>query len=402
MLAFLVPLVFSISRPARADEADMMVAVNCDQKATIATLRFLTYYPESEPAPPGELYDAESFPRYDDHRRPRVVCDFGGGKTVSITVGINPYHLDSANATIHVGHVETVSAPFYTFPTDRPNYATDVRVVFSSATKAKVCVNNAPCRTLDPTAPNPEARVEPSFDCAKASAPLDLLICHDPWLPAYDRRMADVFRQLIRPTGLVPGVTDAERSAFMTKHRAWLKSRASACGIPDHGSLSPNAPMGKALDCLADLYDDYTTELSKLMAKHLSSAPALTTLLGTWSDKCGERDPRAFVLTLSKAKDGTIAVETFPNWTAFADIDTINQYTLADLSATPDGGLSLILLNKMAPDQRSQATLARREGRLRLWSLIGDDDYEYVKEATAQVNRGTGMVAPWMARCPTQ
>lgn len=385
----------------------MTVAVNCDQKAITATLRFFTYDPASEPTPPGELHDAESFPRYDDHRRPRIVCDFGGHKTISITVGINPYHLDSTNATIYVGDVEAASALFYTTADDRPHNDTDMMVVFTSPKAAKICVNTTPCETLDLTAPGPQApgtpaKAAPSFDCAKASAPLDLLICRDPWLPEYDQRMAEVFRQMTRQTGLVPGVTDAERSTFMTNHRAWLKSRASACGIPDHGALSPDIPMGKALGCLAELYDDYTTELSKLMAKHLASAPAVTALLGTWSDTCGERDPRAFVLTLSKAKDGTIAVETFPNWTAFADIDTINQYTLADLSATPDGGLSLVLLNKMALDQRTQVVLAQDGGKLRLWSLTGDDGATYVNEATALMNRGTGMVAPWMTRCPTK
>ena len=86
----------------------------------------------------------------------------------------------------------------------------------------------------------------PSFDCAKASAPLDKLICSDPPLADLDRRLATTFRQRME--------TAADRDELLGQQRIWLKARAPSCGLAAEGELPEGQIAVTATNCIAQLY----------------------------------------------------------------------------------------------------------------------------------------------------
>lgn len=86
-----------------------------------------------------------------------------------------------------------------------------------------------------------------SFDCAKARAPVELLICGDDEMAALDRQMGELYKSY-RST-----LSEDGRKNLLQRQRAWGKERLTECDIPAKGNLSPEK-RAKARDCLANLY----------------------------------------------------------------------------------------------------------------------------------------------------
>lgn len=84
-----------------------------------------------------------------------------------------------------------------------------------------------------------------SFDCAKASAPVEKLICSDTALAALDREMAMLFT-----AGRQALDGEAERLSHLQEQRAWLKARLATCQIPVSGEL--RGDIGAMRSCLVD------------------------------------------------------------------------------------------------------------------------------------------------------
>lgn len=102
------------------------------------------------------------------------------------------------------------------------------------------------------------ARAAAGFDCAKATRPIEKLICGDPDLSDLDGRMARLFRQ-----GLDQGAP-----AIRQDQRQWLVSRLRICAIPATGQGEPSPALRqKAVPCLLDLY---RKRLAALTASHPS------------------------------------------------------------------------------------------------------------------------------------
>jgi uncharacterized protein YecT (DUF1311 family) len=100
------------------------------------------------------------------------------------------------------------------------------------------------------------ARAAAGFDCAKATRPIEKLICGDPSLSDLDGRMARLFRQHL----------DRGDSAIREDQRQWLASRLRICAIPATGQGDPSSALrGKAVPCLRDLY---RKRLAALTASH--------------------------------------------------------------------------------------------------------------------------------------
>lgn len=88
----------------------------------------------------------------------------------------------------------------------------------------------------------------PSFDCDKAAAPAEHLICADSELVRLDGLMGETYNA--RRTSL----PDAQRKALLDQQRDWLKTRLTRCGIPTQGG-EPNKQQHWAwASCLADRY----------------------------------------------------------------------------------------------------------------------------------------------------
>lgn len=90
----------------------------------------------------------------------------------------------------------------------------------------------------------------PSFDCAKAAAPYELLICRDPALAAKERRMADTYRVVLQrlPSGQI--------AAFRREHFEWFKEYKSACN-------SPNMIDAGRASCISFYLSEHTQALEK-------------------------------------------------------------------------------------------------------------------------------------------
>jgi len=64
-----------------------------------------------------------------------------------------------------------------------------------------------------------------SFDCGKATAPVDQLICASPALSEMDERLAAAFKQ-------AQSQPETDSAALLSQQRQWLRGRQSACAVP--------------------------------------------------------------------------------------------------------------------------------------------------------------------------
>lgn len=92
------------------------------------------------------------------------------------------------------------------------------------------------------------AQSDPSFDCRKASTPVEKLICSDARLGDLDRQMAEAWRQAVAQT------SGENLADLLRRQLDWLQDRAIGCGV------DPRQPGVRALaaaspaECLTDMY----------------------------------------------------------------------------------------------------------------------------------------------------
>lgn len=89
------------------------------------------------------------------------------------------------------------------------------------------------------------ASAAPSFDCSKATDPVDKLVCSDATLGDADKAMSEQYAKLIAAAG-------PQKSNVILLQRAWLKHRSDACKLE----------AADALACLRDLYKHQRIELT--------------------------------------------------------------------------------------------------------------------------------------------
>ncbi|HEY1383095.1 MAG TPA: lysozyme inhibitor LprI family protein [Dongiaceae bacterium] len=85
---------------------------------------------------------------------------------------------------------------------------------------------------------------KPSFDCAAATQPLDILICGDAPLAELDRTLAESYH-----AALAGSATEAQ-SKLRDEQRAWAANRAASCGV----GADFAGDAAEATGCLAALY----------------------------------------------------------------------------------------------------------------------------------------------------
>ncbi|WP_449233491.1 lysozyme inhibitor LprI family protein [Azospirillum doebereinerae] len=84
-----------------------------------------------------------------------------------------------------------------------------------------------------------------SFDCNRATRPLDKLICTDPGLNRLDEEMGTTYRSGIE------FLREPARANFVQQQRDWVRNRDAACPVTD-GDLMPLSPKKTA--CLRSQY----------------------------------------------------------------------------------------------------------------------------------------------------
>ena len=106
----------------------------------------------------------------------------------------------------------------------------------------------------------PAAAGQPSFDCLKATQPVERLICADGGLALMDRQMTEAY------TKKRASLDAAGSAALVRDQREWVKRRAAACPVPSATDIT--SPMlWQASPCLARLYRD------RLAALGVTAAP---------------------------------------------------------------------------------------------------------------------------------
>ena len=87
----------------------------------------------------------------------------------------------------------------------------------------------------------------PSFDCDRASRPIEHLICADPKLATQDQVMATLYAAA-RTAG-----SETEARRILNEQRTWLRERNRACALSER-ALNQAEPRQTAIECLRTRY----------------------------------------------------------------------------------------------------------------------------------------------------
>lgn len=107
-----------------------------------------------------------------------------------------------------------------------------------------------------------EAAPQPSFNCAKARAPIEVAICSDEILASHDAEMAKLYK-LNRRT-LEKRARADDNKALKDEQKRWLRARLLVCGMRAKGNWSRNAAD---IACLTAMYTARMADLSTRLAK---------------------------------------------------------------------------------------------------------------------------------------
>jgi uncharacterized protein YecT (DUF1311 family) len=94
-----------------------------------------------------------------------------------------------------------------------------------------------------------QAQSSPSFDCRKASAPVEKLICSDAKLSDLDRQMAESFRQALDKAPV------ADRAIILKRQNRWLQARANACGLDSADPGFRRSIQSSPSNCVEAMYE---------------------------------------------------------------------------------------------------------------------------------------------------
>ena len=210
-------------------------------------------------------------------------------------------------------------------------------------------------------AAGPAAAQQPSFDCAVAAQPLELMICADAALAALDLEMATAYRaQLAATSG------DAQ-ATLRLEQRAWAGNRAIACGVDAAAAIE----VDDAIGCLAALYRARIDVLAPRDVNTAIAAPSAGYgwLMGQWrvaglrvapADQALAAAAQGWVgreLTLAEAPISTLAGDacSFPRYHAepapSPEFGDLSQYPTAVMVRVSCVGVALLDLVRLTDDQ---------------------------------------------------
>lgn len=106
-----------------------------------------------------------------------------------------------------------------------------------------------------------------SFDCLKAAAPIEQIICSDPQLITLDGALGEAF------AGFRQRLPEKDRASALAEQRAWLALRLKQCEVPTKGGEEVALDVRwRAAPCLDEMY---RARLAALGAVVEPPAPAL-------------------------------------------------------------------------------------------------------------------------------
>jgi len=130
---------------------------------------------------------------------------------------------------------------------------------------------------------------EASFDCDKATAPVEKMICRDWVLARLDKSLADAYRDRRK------ALASADAEALTRQQREWLRGRLERCAIPARGPALEAEALWKTAPCLAG---EMRTRLKELGGKeqdpptapYAGTSPHPLCVLAAIGDLLGEND----------------------------------------------------------------------------------------------------------------
>ncbi len=212
----------------------------------------------------------------------------------------------------------------------------------------------------------------PSFDCSRASAPVERLICSSDPLAELDGKLGAVFRETRER------LDETARAASLREQRRWLQSRLTQCRIPASGDL-PAEAGDDAKRCLGTLYEARIAALETQINQPRTATAALPGAAPAKTEPAAvpiapqAAEPKA---AESRAK---LSRSLFPAKGANEALVTVGEFGRYSVIVKSDQGTAVQLVDRMAgpgtvdgtaghSDGRVDAFLDRGEYKIRLYS----------------------------------
>ncbi len=194
---------------------------------------------------------------------------------------------------------------------------------------------------LAPTLENPVRGASPSFDCSRAAAPIERLICSSDPLSTLDAALGVAFRDHRER------LDEAARTAALRDQRHWLQTRLTECNIPAQGDI-PAERRAAAERCVSDLYAARIAALKTVP----QAAPATVA-----ASPAGAAPPPA---------GGVVKLDRtlFPAKDRNEVIATIREFGRYAISARSDQGTAVQLIDRMAGPGAVDGSAGHSDGRV--------------------------------------
>ncbi|MEI9984036.1 MAG: lysozyme inhibitor LprI family protein [Aliidongia sp.] len=201
----------------------------------------------------------------------------------------------------------------------------------------------------------PALAAGPSFDCSRAAAPVEKLICGSPALSALDDKLAAAFR------ARHDAADDAGRASLQQEERRWAQGRAAACNIPVKGEVAePQRPAAEA--CLTGQYNTRLAELA--VAAPTPTVAAAAPPAPPKASPEPKPMPVAAPAKPAAPPAPVLAHSSLPAHGAGETLVTVPGFGRYSVSVKSDQGTALQLIDRMAGPGPVQGIAGARDGRV--------------------------------------
>lgn len=230
-----IGLAAASNTPADADVVVPYVSLQCDRHTRTAIIT-IDAFGENE-RPPVGYRDISGLPHYDEQKPPLNFCDLGPRRKIAVNVGENRAKGADDNMTLYIGGRVLPDRLWYG---QYLRYKVRIRPLpRNNFVEISMCAEKQ-CSTIRFTSS--------SFDCGRATRPIENFICSKDLLSEDDAMLEDAFQSAKTRSKI--------RGMLVVEQRAWLKERENRCQIPPDvwGINVDEQTLQKDADCLDHFY----------------------------------------------------------------------------------------------------------------------------------------------------
>jgi len=196
----------------------------------------------------------------------------------------------------------------------------------------------------------------PSFDCGRAAAPIEKLICASSGLSDLDNQLATTFRARRE------AADEAGRAAMLLDQRKWVQARIAACSIPVKGDL-PESQRAAAETCLTGQYKTRLAELAA-PAPQTAAAPPPAPTPAPPEAPAKPVPAAAPAAPVATAPAPSLAHSIFAARDANETLVTVPSFGRYAFTVKSDQGTTLQLIDRMAGPGPVDGIAGSRDGRV--------------------------------------